>query len=338
LCLADTEGQWQDLLDEARRRRLPNEQAALVFARYARDRAWQANPKAAEDHWREAVERGCLARLHEDAAEWLYAQRDLHIRYGSIDESLKKPHHLAQTLRAVGSDKRLVDQRRDPRELGLDRMQRNQLPGATDALRRHLRLSVVAARWTSELDAHQLLGTLFARAGEPDIAIQHLIQAGSAKQAREIAAGVGEHYVDVSRQLDRQAPWERAVAYQVVAEQGDLVPDAQAAAIMERALTDIDAVLEGRALDSPRSNPSVYLSAYQAVAALADRASQEQARRVLDHLAPLVPREPDHYRPTDDAHVTRSWRWPGSTPPSDRRRSINWSSCSLEASMSRVES
>lgn len=303
LCLADVQDQWQDLLDAARRRNFPNEQVALVFARYARSRAWQADPQAAEDHWREAVERGCLARLNDDAADWLYAQRQLHVRYGPIDDTLEEPHHLAQALRAVGSEKRLVEQRRDPRELGLDRMQRGQLPEAADALRRYLRVSVVAGRWSNELDAHQLLGDLFARAGEPAIAIKHLIRAGSAKQAREIAAGVGEHYLDVTDQLDRSAPWERAAAYQVIAEQGDLVPDAEASAIVERALQAIDAVAEGRARDTAFIGPNVYGSAYQAIAALSDRTSEDQARALLDRLAVLVPRGPAQYRHTDDAHV-----------------------------------
>lgn len=303
LCLADVEGQWDSVLDVARRRKLPNDQTALVFARYARDRAWQADPQAAEDHWREAVERGCLAHLNQDAADWLYAQRDLHVRYGPIDETLEEPHHLAQALRAVGSARRLVEQRRDPRELGLDLMQRRKLPGAADALRRYLRVSVVTARWTSELDAHQLLAALFASAEEPGLAVQHLIRAGGAKQAREIAAGVGERYLDVIDQLDRSAPWERGVAYQVLAEQGDLVPDAQASTIVERALADIDAVVKGRARDATPFVPQVYRSAHQAIAALADRTSADQARQILDHLAPLVTREPGHYRHTDDAHV-----------------------------------
>jgi hypothetical protein len=303
LCLADVESQWESVLDAARRRKLPNDQTALVLARYARDRAWKADPQAAEDHWREAVERGCLARLNEDAADWLYAQRELHLRYGPIDETLEEPHHLAQALLAVGGEKRLVEQRRDPRELGLDRMQRSQLPEAADALRRYLRVSVVAGRWTNELDAHQLLADLFARAGEPSLAVQHLIRAGAAKQAREIAASVGERYLDVTEQLDRSAPWERAVAYQVIAEQGDLVPDAQAPTIVEHALADIDAVVEGHARDATFFGPRVYESAHQAIAALADRSSEDQARQIVDHLAPLVPRGPNQYRRTDDAHV-----------------------------------
>jgi hypothetical protein len=303
LCLADVESQWESVLDAARRRKLPNDQTALVLARYARDRAWKADPQAAEDHWREAVERGCLARLNEDAADWLYAQRDLHVRYGPIDETLEEPHHLAQALLAVGSEKRLVEQRRDPRELGLDRMQRGQLPEAADALRRYLRVSVVAGRWTNELDAHQLLADLFARAGEPDLAVQHLIRAGAAKQARGIAASVGEHYLDVTDQLDRPAPWERAVAYQIIAEQGDLVPDAQASTIVGRAFADIDAVVDGHARDATFFGPRVYESAHQAIAALADRSSEDQAQQILDHLAPLVPRGLNQYRHTDDAHV-----------------------------------
>jgi hypothetical protein len=303
LCLADVESQWESLLDTVRGRRLPNDQAALVLARYARDRAWKADPQAAEDSWREAVERGCLARLNGDAADWLYAQRDLHVRYGPIDETLEEPHHLAQALRAAGGAQRLIEQRRDPRELGLDRMQHGQWPEAADALRRYLRFSVIAGRWTNELDAHQLLAALFAQTGEPGLAVQHLIRAGAAKRAREIAEGVGERYLDVTDQLDRPAPWERAVAYQVIAEQGDLVPDDGASTIVERALADIDAIATGRARDMAFFGPSVYRSAHLAIAALADRADEDQARQILDQLAPLVTRGPNEYRHTDDPHV-----------------------------------
>jgi hypothetical protein len=303
LCIADADGQWQELLEAARRRTLPNDHVALVLARYARDRAWRADPQAAEDAWREAVERGCFADLQQDAAEWLYAQRDLHIRYGPIDESLEEPHHLAQALIAAGGKARLLAQRRDPREVSLDRLQHNQLPAAADALRRYLRVSLVTGSWTSELDAHQLLGSLFERASEPAIAVHHLIRAGSAKQAQQVAAAVGDQYIDVTEQLRRPAPWERAVAYQVVAKQGGLVPDRQAPAIVEAALADIDAVVNGQARDTLHFGPSVYISAHQAIAALADRTNEDQARRILDQFRPLVPRGPNQHRRTDDAHV-----------------------------------
>jgi hypothetical protein len=303
LCLADTDGDWTGLLDAARRRQLPNDQVALVLARHARSRAWLADPQGAEDGWREAIERGCLTGLHEDAADWLYAQRDLHIRYGPITESLEEPHHLAQALRAAGSPGQLIDQRRNPREVGLDRLLDNKLPGAADALRRYLRISVVVGRWTAELDAHELLGELFDRADEPELALLHLIRAGVDKQAREVAKAAGERYIDVTEQLMRSAPWERTVAYQVIAEQGDLVPDEQAPGILDRALDEIDAVLAGRAQDPVHFGPGVYKAAHQAIAALAERTSYAQARRILEHLEPLVCRGPDQYRRTDDEHI-----------------------------------
>jgi hypothetical protein len=303
LCLTDIDGDWTELLDAARRRRLPNDQVALVLARHARSLAWLADPHGAEDDWRDAIDRGCLAGLYEDAANWLYAQRDLHIRYGPITEALEEPHHLAQALRAAGSSRQLIDQRRDPREIGLDRLLDNKLPDAADTLRRYLRISVVAGWWTAELDAHELLGDLFDRAGEPDLALHHLIRAGADKRAREVAKAAGERYIDVTEQLDRAAPWERAVAYQVIAEQGDLVPDEQAPSILDRALDEIDAVLAGRAQDPIHFGPGVYKSAHQTLAALAQRTSYAQARRILDHLEPLVPRGPDQHRRTDDEHI-----------------------------------
>jgi hypothetical protein len=49
--------------------------------------------------------------------------------------------------------------------------------------------------------------------------------------------------------------------------------------------------------------PNVFGSAYQAIAALSDRTSEDQARALLDRLAVLVPRGPAQYRHTDNAHV-----------------------------------
>jgi hypothetical protein len=49
--------------------------------------------------------------------------------------------------------------------------------------------------------------------------------------------------------------------------------------------------------------PGVYKSAHQTLAALAERTSSAQARRILDHLEPLVARGPDQHRRTDDEHI-----------------------------------
>jgi hypothetical protein len=49
--------------------------------------------------------------------------------------------------------------------------------------------------------------------------------------------------------------------------------------------------------------PSLYLSAHAALAALADAMTVLQAERLLAFIAPLIPREPDHYRHSDEAHI-----------------------------------
>jgi hypothetical protein len=68
-------------------------------------------------------------------------------------------------------------------------------------------------------------------------------------------------------------------------------------------LTDL--AVRGRAgelTDAP--NHSLTLQATRSACALAPRGTPEQALAVLEMLAPDVPREPNHYRHTDDAHAT----------------------------------
>lgn len=89
------------------------------------------------------------AKVARSAARRAATSRLSSMAYGPITESLEEPHHLAQALRAAGSPGQLIDQRRNPREVGLDRLLDNKLPAAADALRRYLRISVVAGRWTA---------------------------------------------------------------------------------------------------------------------------------------------------------------------------------------------
>ena len=71
LCIAESSGDWAPLLARARTRKITRQLSALVLARHARYLASRADPDAADAEWNEAVEQGCLAKIHADAASWL---------------------------------------------------------------------------------------------------------------------------------------------------------------------------------------------------------------------------------------------------------------------------
>ncbi|MGH3519747.1 MAG: hypothetical protein ACRDQ7_20605 [Haloechinothrix sp.] len=118
-----------------------------------------------------------------------------------------------------------------------------------------------------------------------------------------MAAANPDEYLDVRLCLAHPAYWVNAVAYSIIAEQADLLPDDQVADISAAALNILDEARNGTLQDSPLLSPSVKLNAVKVLASLAERMPQEHARRLLEHMQPWVPREPNHYRHTDDDHV-----------------------------------
>ena len=78
------------------------------------------------------------------------------------------------------------------------------------------------------------------------------------------------------------------------------MPDDHVEAVVGRAIQDF---ADGSAGRIRERFPYIARSALAAVASLIDRAPLTQAQDVLQQLEPLVPREPNHYRLTDEAHV-----------------------------------
>lgn len=300
VCLADVTGDWFALRRRASRDFDPRWRA-LIAGRYARARAWAAQPDDAIDAWRDAVERGCLTGVVVDVGEWLYAQRDLHMRYGPNLGDPNEFHHLAQALRLTG-DRRLLPGGR-ARERALERLQTQRLPGAADALRRYLAESTISAHWSSELDAHRLLGQLFALTGDSSEAARHFIRSGASEPMKELLARIGDQYIDVSAELLRAAPWERAMTYTAIALQADLVPDGQVEVLLTQALADAQASADRSIRQSSFFGPSVYLATFTTIGALAERCPSNLVQEILDLLQPLAQRDPGTYRRTDDAHA-----------------------------------
>lgn len=298
-CLADATDDWTSLLTDARRRMEP-QLLALMFARYARYSAWSGHPDRAGQAWWDAVERGCHAGLEEDAAQWLYAQGELDRRYGPLPTDPNEPRHLAQAVLLTGNGRFLPRGR--ARERALERLQASRLPAAADALRRYHAESVVVGHWSSELDAHVLLGDLFTRTGDLAEAAHHYVRGGATKQLEQMLAGPEQCYVGLGAELDRASPWERATVYTAMAAQGDLVPDHQVEPLLTRALTEAGEYLAGRIRQSPFV-PSVGLAAFKVIGQLADQCPADQVDAVLNLLAPLTAREPNTYRHSDDGHM-----------------------------------
>ena len=301
LLRGEYEGSERDqLLQAARRHQVPGRHAALISARKARRCCLESRAEEALEGWRDAVSDAIHAGLVDTAADWLYSIRDLNVRYGPWTTQLDEEHRLAQALHATGSG-RLLDRSRDPREAAMSAMVSNQPREAVLATRRWLTDAVVTGSWADEQDALSFLGDLYQDNGEPLLAASYFQRAGQDKELTDLADKVGDLRLPIGSL--KGAPWWTLNARAaLISAQADLLDDSTATAL----LTDLtDLAVRGRAgelTDAP--NHSLTLQATRSACALAPRGTPEQALAVLEMLAPDVPREPNHYRHTDDAHST----------------------------------
>jgi hypothetical protein len=298
---ADATGEWSALLRDARTRAIPRPLVALTLARHGRHLATRGDRDLADASWSEAIEQGCLAGLHEDASDWLYARRSLAMRYSVPGEDVWHP--IAAALRARPAQPPVSAAPGNVRERALEALHNGKPREAALRLRRLLRDDVVSGSWQGEQDTRSLLASVYADVGEAVLAARHLIAAGAAKQAEELAARIGDMYLDVRDHLASPTYWTAATAYRLIAAQGDLMPDAHVAEIASAALTVLDTAREGTLVDTPLFAPSLYLSAVAALGAIAGRLSEADAARLLEHLEPLAEALEGHYRRTDDDHA-----------------------------------
>jgi hypothetical protein len=300
LALADGTGEWHELLHRARtttRRDL----GALTLARYARHQMWQGNFVDADQAWAEAINHACLAYRHEDAAEWLYSQRFVSNRHLPVLED--KWHPLARSLADLPSRPRLVTSTSRSRENALAALHHDRKRVAAIHLRRYLCDAIRSGSLNDEIDARMLLGDLYAKTNEPQLAARQLILARDYESARSVARDLGDSYFDVSDLIASPVSWVVATAFEFAAEEADLVPDDSVDSLVATALSAIEDVKSGKRADSPVYSPQIVRSAYKMIGELSERINRDHAVAVLESLSGHVTAEEHHYWPTDESHI-----------------------------------
>lgn len=300
LAIADATGEWNELLHKARtatRRDL----GALTLARYARHIMWQGNYIEANQAWAEAINHACLAHRHEDAAEWLYSQRFVMNRHVAVIQD--EWHPVARSLSDLPSRPRVVTSASTSRENALAALHHDRKRVAAVHLRRYLCDAIRSGSLNDEIDARMLLGDLYANTNEPQLAARQLILARDYEAAQPVARGLGDSYLDVSDLIASPVSWVAATAFEFVAEEADLVPDASVDSLIEAALSAIDDVKAGKRADSPVYSPQITRSAYKMIGELSERMSHDHAVAVLESLSGHVTAQEHHYWPTDESHI-----------------------------------
>jgi hypothetical protein len=297
MCVADCIGGWEPLAATARDT-YPPDITALVVARSARHLNLVPNGPAAVGRWRDAIERACMEGLNGDAADWLYALRATRIENSLIEGDPNESHRNALVLKAAGTDQ-VIPEAFSSRERALDDVRDEKWPDAYEEGLRYLWRSVVVASWVDELEAHELLGGICAKAGRGRDAVDHYIAAGKSGRVEEFAKALRDEAVPLPISLVTPRPWERASAFRLASTRAELIIDDYAREWAAAAFREVD---DHPFVAQPFS-PDPWREAFCAFASLAELSTPEDAARFLELSAPLIPRDPGRYRQTDEDQV-----------------------------------
>lgn len=273
---AEVDAQYTPLLTAAAAGRY-RDASGLVAARAARASALHGDPSTAGELWRRAVLNSSEAGLYGDARAALRSMTLLDAENGTLTW-----RDLSQVVEAMPNRRRLIGGGRDPMLYALTEAHADRLPDAFGHARQALLVARTSGDLSGELSAVDLFGDVLAAAKHPADAVECWVVAGQSKKASETAADMAER-ADVSRWLN--LPWRRRsdAAAQVVGQQADLVPDADAPALIEELLKASHGLW-----DASTTSPQPELSAFNALGRFASRLSSGAVERLLALSGPAV--------------------------------------------------
>lgn len=299
LLAAEGSDDWTSLVMQSRRGTLGYGPGALVHARYARNLTLHQRFEEADAVWDEAVANACLASRWADAAVWTHSRRVL----ASLANPLSGDGLWAtQTSLLDGPPSiRLIPGDEHAQVAAASSLLVDRVRPAVLAGRRALRHAVVAADLSAEREAHRLLGQAYLKSDEPVVAAHHFARAMHADSVQELGRAFAGRFIDVTDDLNGTNYWTVAYAYRLLAEEADLIPDAQVLPIADHVLSELQAHADGTLVDSRfATTSSRYLNAIRLAAGISERLPPDVAEIVLQHFEAQSPVAENHYRFHDD--------------------------------------
>jgi len=264
------------------------DQAAFIHRRRGRALAATVPDEAIESYRRavlDASERG----LGGDVRDALRSVAFLTDAPGGV-----QPMHAA---RSVSDRKRLINGVDRVVISALEAVADNKLPQALRHCHHWVLRERINGAVMDEVVALRRYGDVYTRAGRHNLAERALIRGGARKAAKSAADAAGSDYVDLSPYLtSRHLTSVQDAAAACLARQADYVPDQEVERLCTRLAELADSIGTERLFTTQAS-----ISALEALAAFGIRLPEAVALQMLDKLAPLVEREPNRYRHSDDA-------------------------------------
>lgn len=292
LCLAEADGSWQSIVDQARRRAVGPEDAALILRRYGRWLALQGHLEQAETAFAESLPPSIEAHLEGDASEAVFTIRALKLLRGDLSGEIAQIYQLTNLL--PGSATYPFPESGSWRD-ALDSRWRSSLAEAHDKAARVVWKTAVCGHLQSGRDAHELLASVYRDSAEVEAAVHQFIWAGKEDETRDLARRLTEP-LDLGEALKGGAPWETVCALKALAWQGHLMDERAVAAVLDR-------VIDIARQPASVAAPSPGRAAVEALAGMSLSMPGDKVDQVLDVLVPLLERQPGRYRPTDETLV-----------------------------------
>lgn len=310
IIIAEVTGDWQALLEDARKLRLGNDLGALVTARYARNRAMHQEFEEADALWNEASGGASLKKRWVDASTWVFSRRAFRTRWRPFVHDDLLTMEIA--LDEMGPSESVLRRDDQAYATALEKFQTRKLREAAIAVQRALRQAIAISDWVGEERARRLLGAILFHSDEPELAAHHLSLGADVEAIEKLAAEYPGLYIDVVALLDAPNYWTVGTAYRLLAAEADFIPDEAINEIIERIIAEIQSADSNTFFDAHGFSTSRYLGAMKALASVANRLTESQADTVLGYFEKQPPVEPNYYRFHDDeeansvAHIALS--------------------------------
>ncbi|WP_157881300.1 hypothetical protein [Streptomyces phaeochromogenes] len=247
-CLADADPSgdaWRELHRTARHT-YPIPVRGLLAARRARFLATTGDMHGAVDGYYDAVELALAARTHQDAGEWLAAQRLVLSRTPQALEDPEKifsAHGFEQVLRQASRDS-VLPALQDTRASAMFDLVREKFHDARQHLLQYRRRAVAMGSWGHQCEAEQLLARLHMKVGNTATAMTHLMNSGVAESAKAVRTFIPDL---PAQALDWPAPedlasrptWERTCAFAITERMADALTDSSARTWIDAALQEV---------------------------------------------------------------------------------------------------
>jgi|GEM_PF-5011506 len=245
--------------------------------------------------YRRAVEGATAAGFPGDVAEALYAIMMVRDIYGSIDE-VSEIGEINEIAMAVRGTRTRLGARHSPRDHALAYLLQGSMPEAHLRLRRYLWEARLSGHFRAEREAHELLGDLYEKSDETDMAMEHRLLAGNAKEAAALAGRLSAP-IDLRANLSHSAPWVQAAALAAIAKESKTLPSDHVVALVPTLLSLTGGAIQGLL------GPQVDINAIEALAALSLQVPEDRVNDLIAVLEPLIAPPKGRYHFADDAMV-----------------------------------